>query len=199
MRRDLQTLRRIFRIVEWFVPYQGLEELYREIRAIVIQELDFHAEADNVARIAANFEGRTDVGFPRVGDELSTARVLTTHFETGVKITDKRRLEALGLDRGQLARQVVEIYCQQIFIDGVYHADPHPGNLLVRPERPTGAAADRLPRLRRGRRDLRQRCARGIVDFIQGALTRDTRKDRRRDEADGLCRARRRTSRCSTR
>ena len=64
VRRDLITLRRIFRIVEWFVPYQGLDELYREIRAIMIEELDYRAEADNTERIAANFEGRTDVALP---------------------------------------------------------------------------------------------------------------------------------------
>ena len=80
VRRDLNTLRRIFRIVEWFIPYQGLEELYREIRAIVMEELDYRAEAENAARIGANFEGRTDVAFPRVVAELSTTRVLVTHF-----------------------------------------------------------------------------------------------------------------------
>jgi ubiquinone biosynthesis protein len=176
VRRDLNTLRRIFRIVEWFIPYQGLEELYTEIRAIVMEELDYHAEADNAARIAANFEGRHDVAFPRVVSELSTARVLVTHFENGVKITDRAGVKGLGLDRGELARQVVEIYCQQIFTDGIYHADPHPGNLLVRPPTdgsgpPTivfldfGAVAE-IPAQVRG----------GIVELIQGALTRDTRR-----------------------
>src|SRR4030095_9114417 len=97
---------------------------------IIMEELDYRAEADNATRIAANFEGRTDVGFPRVVSELSTTRVLTTHFEAGVKITDKAGVKQLGLDRGQLARQVVEIYCQQIFSDGLSHADPHPGNRI---------------------------------------------------------------------
>ena len=63
---DLRALRRIFGVISWFVPYQGLERLYREIRAMVLQELDFRAEADNVERIAAHFAGRTDVGFPKV-------------------------------------------------------------------------------------------------------------------------------------
>jgi len=176
VRRDLSTLRRIFRIVEWFIPYQGLEELYREIRSIVMEELDYTAEANNAARIAANFEGRTDVGFPRVVHELSTMRVLVTHFEAGVKITDKAGVKQLGLDRGELARQVVEIYCQQIFTDGVYHADPHPGNLLVRsPATPGGpphivfldfGAVAEIPSNVRG----------GIVELLQGALTRDTRR-----------------------
>ena len=175
VRRDLNTLRRIFWIVGWFVPYQGLAELYREIRAIIMDELDYHAEAHNAERIAANFVGRSDVGFPTVVHELSTARVLTTHFEAGCKITDRPGVKQLGLDRGELARQVVEIYCQQIFTDGVYHADPHPGNLIVRPgvdgRPPTivfldfGAVAE-IPG------NVRQ----GMVELLQGALTRDTRR-----------------------
>jgi ubiquinone biosynthesis protein len=173
VRRDLATLRRIFRIIGWFIPYQGLDELYREIRAIVMEELDYRAEAENARRIGANFEGRDDVAFPYVVQELSTARVLVTHFEAGCKITDRAAVKQLGLDRGQLARQVVEIYCQQIFTDGIYHADPHPGNLLVRPREegqpPTivfldfGAVAE-IPANVRG----------GIVELLQGALMRDT-------------------------
>jgi ubiquinone biosynthesis protein len=175
VRRDLNTLRRIFWIVGWFVPYQGFNELYREIRSIVMDELDYVAEADNADRIAANFHGRHDVAFPKVVRELTTPRVLVTHFEHGCKITDKPGIKQLGLDRGELARQVVEIYCQQIFTDGVYHADPHPGNLIVRPgtgdEPPTivfidfGAVAE-IPG------NVRQ----GMVELVQGALTRDTRR-----------------------
>jgi len=175
VRRDLNTLRRIFWIIGWFVPYQGLGELYREIRAIILDELDYHAEAHNAERIAANFTGRTDVAFPRVVHELSTVRVLVTHFETGCKITDRASLKQRGLDPGALARQVVEIYCQQIFTDGVYHADPHPGNLIVRPgadgQPPTivfidfGAVAEIPGHVRQG-----------MVELLQGALTRDTRR-----------------------
>ena len=172
---DLRTLRRIFHIVQWFVPYQGLDELFREVRAIVLEELDFRAEATNVDRIAVNFEGRADVAFPTVVAELSTARLLVTHFEDGCKVSDVAALRRLGIDRGALARQVVEVYCQQIFTDGVYHADPHPGNLLVRvdPARPGedptlvfldfGAVAEIPPKLRQG-----------MVELLQGGLSGDT-------------------------
>ncbi|MEZ4368413.1 MAG: AarF/UbiB family protein [Kofleriaceae bacterium] len=170
---DLRTLRRIFRIIGRFVPYQGLDDVYREIRAIVLAELDYRTEAESGRRIAAHFEGRTDVAFPEVLDALSTARVLTTRFEPGCKISDGEALRRAGVDRGALARQVVEIYCQQIFTDGVYHADPHPGNLLVRTAPgggpPTvvfldfGAVAEIPPAMRQG-----------IVELIQGALGRDT-------------------------
>ncbi len=175
VRRDLLTLRRIFRITGWFVPYQGLEELYREIRSIVLEELDYRAEADNTELIASNFEGRTDVAFPKVVRELSTSRVLVTHFEAGCKITDKKAVKQLGLDRGQLARQVVEIYCQQIFTDGVYHADPHPGNLLVRPT--TEGAPPQIVFLDFGAvAEIPANVRAGIVELIQGALMRDTRR-----------------------
>lgn len=171
VKSDLATLRRIFRIVQFFVPYQGLEDVYREIRAMLKAELDFRAEADNVERIAHNFADRKDVVFPTVVRELSTQRVLTTHYESGVKVGDLSRLDRAGVDRGAVARLVVELYCQQIFTDGVYHADPHPGNLLVRASDHDmqvvfldfGAVAEISPQMRQG-----------IIELIQGALARDT-------------------------
>lgn len=175
VRRDLATLRRIFRIIGWFVPYQGLDELYREVRAIVMEELDYRAEAENAAAIAANFTGRTDVAFPRVIAPLSTARVLVTHFESGCKITDRAGVKALELDRGQLARQVVEIYCQQIFTDGIYHADPHPGNLIVRPA-PNGGPPTIVFLDFGAVAEIPGHVRAGIVELIQGALVRDTRR-----------------------
>jgi len=169
---DLRALRRIFGVISWFVPYQGMEQLYREIRAMVLQELDFRGEADNVERIASSFANRQDVAFPKVRRELSTARILTTEWIEGVKVSDRTRLVAIGVDRAQLARSVVQAYCQQIFTDGVYHADPHPGNLLVK-RAPTGevtivfidfgAVAEVSPRMRRG-----------IADLIQAGIARDT-------------------------
>lgn len=174
VRIDLRALRRIFRVISYFIPYKGLEGIYREIRDMILQELDFRAEADNITRIAALFVGRRDVGFPRVVRELSTSRVLTTEWIDGVKVSDRARLAALGVDRGKLARGVVTAYCQQIFTDGVYHADPHPGNLMVR-KGPSGevnivfidfgAVAEVSPRMRRG-----------IADLIGAALARDTSK-----------------------
>lgn len=170
---DLKTLRKIFAVISWFVPYQGMESLYREISAMILQELDFRGEADNVDRIAASFDKRkSDVAFPTVRRELSTARILTTEWIDGVKVSDRVRLNVLGIDRGKLARSVVNAYCKQIFTDGVYHADPHPGNLLVRKDAngnvtivfiDFGAVAEVSPKMRRG-----------IVDLIQAGIARDT-------------------------
>ncbi len=173
-RSDLRTMRRILRIVASFVPQEGLDEVHAEVEAMIAEELDFRAEADNVDRIAENFRGRLDVRFPRVVRSHSTARILTSHFEEGTKIGDLTRLDRLGVSRAQLAKLVVETYCQQIFVDGIYHADPHPGNLLVR-KTPDGQLS--IVFLDFGAvacvsKNMRQ----GIADFLQAALARDTQR-----------------------
>jgi predicted unusual protein kinase regulating ubiquinone biosynthesis (AarF/ABC1/UbiB family) len=171
---DLRVLRLVFRVFGWFAPYHGFDGVYREIRQMVLAELDFRAEAANIERIAGLFHGRSDVVFPTVVRELSTGRVLVLHWLDGVKVSDRPRLEALGVDRTLLAKAVVSAYCKQIFTDGVYHADPHPGNLMVQRDAAGamvivfidfGAVAEVSPSMRRG-----------IADLIQGAISRDTQR-----------------------
>src|SRR5882757_2727225 len=176
VRTDLRALRRIFGLLRWFMPDYGFDTIYREIREMVLAELDFRLEAAAMQKIAANFQGRAaaNVRFPRVMTAFSTARVLTTEWIEGAKVADLARLEAEHIDRRKAARICVEAYCQQIFVDGLYHADPHPGNLLLQPppvagETPTivfldfGATASVSEGMRRG-----------MVSFLQGAITRDT-------------------------
>ncbi len=174
VRSDLRILQRIFAIVGRFMPHHGLNNVYREIRTMILAELDFHAEAANILRIEANFLNRDDIVFPQVIKELSTTRVLTTEFETGLKVSNIQQLKRNGIDSQVLARRIVETYCQQIFTDGVYHADPHPGNLLVR-DNPSniggisivfldfGAVAEVSPQMRQG-----------IIELLQGGLAGDT-------------------------
>ncbi len=167
---DLRALRRIFRVISWFLPYAGLDAVYAEIRAMVLKELDFRAEAVGLERVAANFASRADVGFPKVFHDYSSSHVLVTEWIDGIKVGDIARLDAAGVDRRVIARRAVEAYCKQIFTDGVYHADPHPGNLLVQPQSASrivfldfGAVAEVSPAMRQG-----------LVEVIQGALSRDT-------------------------
>ncbi|MCC6748751.1 MAG: AarF/ABC1/UbiB kinase family protein [Deltaproteobacteria bacterium] len=170
VRSDLAALRRIFSLINRFVPYHGLDAIYHEIRAMVLQELDFTSEARNAELIAKNFAGREDVRFPQVVRDLTTPRVLTTEFVDAVKINDLKGLERLQVDRKALARLVIESYCQQIFHHGLYHADPHPGNILVSAG-PTihfldfGAVAV-----------LSEQMRGGLVTLLQGAINRDTQK-----------------------
>ncbi len=198
VRIDLAALGRIFWLLHWIAPAHGLDAVFVEIRAMVMQELDFSAEASNLQRISENF-GRykppLPVEFPKVISELSTPRVLTTTWMDGIKVSNLSRLDELGVDRDKLARTVVTAYCQQIFRDGLYHADPHPGNLLVLPpptetgEAKSGAESDAVPTpwLTLGGAklvfldfgavaELSPKMRRGIVDVLQAGLTRDTQK-----------------------
>ena len=168
VRLDLKTIRRIMAIVQWFVPVQGLDAYYHQIKELLKQELDFKGEADNIERIAKNFEKDARVHFPVPVRELSTTRVLTTTFVEGKKLTDLAGLDAMGIDKKELASRLVRVYCQMIFVDGVYHADPHPGNILV-DERGDlvlldfGAVAELSPQMREG-----------IPEFLEGVIRRDT-------------------------
>ena len=129
---DLTAIRRILGIVQFFTRLRGIESYHTEISAMIREELDFRQEARNIARIASHFTADSMVGFPSVVDELSTERVLTTELVDGTKVTDLGELARRGIDRTALAQRILTAYCQMIFVDGVYHADPHPGNILVR-------------------------------------------------------------------
>ncbi len=164
---DLNTLRRIVDVVAFFIPAQAaLGTVYREVEQMLMAELDFRREATSLTRISANFIHDDGVLFPSVHPELSTQRVLTTTFMHGVKIT---RMDRNDRDRRhRLAVQVIHAYCQQIFEHGVYHADPHPGNLLVTDDDRLiivdfGAVAELSPEMRQG-----------IVDLLQGVLASNT-------------------------
>jgi ubiquinone biosynthesis protein len=168
VRLDLKTIRRIMQIVQFFVPVRGLEAYYHQIRELLTQELDFALEADHIERIAKNFTGDASVVFPRPVRDVCTARVLTTTFVEGVKISDVSRLDALGVDKKDVARRIVRLYCQMIFVDGIYHADPHPGNVLAQADGRIvlldfGAVAELSPQMREG-----------IPEFLEGVLRRDT-------------------------
>ncbi|MBX3226643.1 MAG: AarF/ABC1/UbiB kinase family protein [Labilithrix sp.] len=168
VRLDLRTIRRILRIVQWFVPVQGLDGYYHQIKELLSRELDFTLEADNIERIARNFSKDSRVLFPTPIRELSTKRVITATFVEGKKLGDLAALDEMGIDKKDLASRLVRAYCQMIFVDGVYHADPHPGNILVDAEGNLilldfGAVAE-----------LSQPMREGIPEFLEGVLRRDT-------------------------
>ena len=171
---DLRALKRIFGLLRWFMPDYGFDTIYREIREMVSAELDYRLEAAAMQKIAANFAGRPHVRFPRVMTEFSTARVLTTEWIEGAKVADLPRLEAERIDRRKAAQICVEAYCQQIFVDGLYHADPHPGNLLLQPPAVAGDTPTIVFLDFGATASVSEGMRRGMVSFLQGAITRDT-------------------------
>ena len=111
-----------------------MEEYPDDIAQMIRDELDFRQEARNIDTFTANFARNHEVHFPVVVQERSSQRVLTTEFVEGTKVTDFEGLAANGVDRAALAKRILTAACQMIFVDGVFHADPHPGNIIVHPD-----------------------------------------------------------------
>jgi predicted unusual protein kinase regulating ubiquinone biosynthesis (AarF/ABC1/UbiB family) len=104
------------------------------VQKYVPLELDFLHEATNAERMAQNLATRTDVLVPAVIREHTTRRVLVLEYMPGIRITDVDALRAHGLDAAELSRRLLDVFCEQMLVHGFFHADPHPGNILVRPD-----------------------------------------------------------------
>src|SRR5688572_10680333 len=170
VRLDLTAIRRILGIIQFFTRIRGLESYHSEVREMILEELDFSKEAEHIALIASHFAADPMVGLPVVVPEFSTRRILTTEFVDGTKVTDVAELESHGIDRTALAERILTAYCRMIFIDGVYHADPHPGNILVRRDGSIvfldfGAVGELSPQMKDG-----------IPMFLEGVIRRDNGK-----------------------
>jgi predicted unusual protein kinase regulating ubiquinone biosynthesis (AarF/ABC1/UbiB family) len=134
---DLALLRRLAALVERFPRLsrgQPWVSLVDEFGTKLFEELDYVHEAYLTDRFRANVQGLPHIYAPRVYWEYSSRRVLTTEYITGIKVTEKEQLEAAHVDIPALLSQGVRANLKQLFEDGLFHADPHPGNLLVRPE-----------------------------------------------------------------
>jgi predicted unusual protein kinase regulating ubiquinone biosynthesis (AarF/ABC1/UbiB family) len=129
------------RVIRWTLPLLmrfvedarsfSLETLADEFEKTINQEMDYEREGEMLQRIRENFAANDDVRIPQLIDSHSTRRVLTMEYVGGTKINDLGELDARGLDRSDLATSLQETYLQMIVEDGVFHADPHPGNLAV--------------------------------------------------------------------
>lgn len=132
---DLEVLHGLALLAEHIpdlVPYRptaSVAEMARTLR----RELDFGREERNLQQFAQLFRNDPTIKIPRGITELSTPRVLTMERIDGVSIADTGELIALGYDLEEVARRGARLYMEMIFVHGYYHADPHPGNILVLP------------------------------------------------------------------
>jgi ubiquinone biosynthesis protein len=107
-------------------------QLVDEFERVLAKELDFLTEASHLERFRHEFRTDHDVYVPAVHGELTSRTVLVTEFIEGIKVSDVQRLEQAGIDRKDLARRGADVVLRQVFHHGFFHADPHPGNILVR-------------------------------------------------------------------
>ncbi|WP_084802638.1 AarF/ABC1/UbiB kinase family protein [Halorientalis sp. IM1011] len=131
---DLRVIRWSLPIIMRFVDETrsfSLETLADEFAKTIRQEMDYGRERRMLEEISENFADDRRVRIPDVDRSRSTGRVLTMEYVEGTKISNIRELDDLGVDRTAVAETLQRVYLQMIVEDGVFHADPHPGNLAV--------------------------------------------------------------------
>ena len=128
---DLKIIRRLVNWAGWFFKVKGLDFIYSQVVRMIREELDFEQEAAYLREIGANLQEEAGVIIPEVIERLSRRRVLTLAYAGGVNISRVARLDEWGIDREALARRLLRTFCKMIFVDGIYHADPHAGNIHV--------------------------------------------------------------------
>jgi len=131
---DLRVIRWSLPILIYFVDDArsfSLENLADEFAKTIREEMDYAREAAMLEEIKGNFADDDRFLIPSVIDSHSSARVLTMEYVGGTKINDHESLDRKGIDRSRLAENLQRSYMQMIVDDGVFHADPHPGNLAV--------------------------------------------------------------------
>ncbi len=137
--RDLELLHALAALVERTIPESRIYSpgaLVDQFDRAITSELDFTLEADHAAKFARNFEGNPNVRFPHVYKEASSKQVLTLEYLPGLKVYDAIREK--GFIGEKIAKTSVGIIIKMVFEDGFFHADPHPGNILIlgEPETP---------------------------------------------------------------
>ena len=132
---DLAMIRRLVRLLLWWSGKGSrkadFDRLFQEFSQGLASELDFEAEARAAAEIAQNLSGDPAIQVPKVIASHTRRRVLTMEYAPCVNIADRAGLAALRVDPATVLEIIARAYAKQVFEDGFFHADPHPGNLFV--------------------------------------------------------------------
>jgi len=135
---DLEIGRGIAEFFQHHTPWGGAGRdwigIYEECRRTLWEEVDYLNEGRNADTFRRNFRDMPQIAVPKVYWRYTSPRLLTLEYLPGIKISDYEALSAAGLDRKALARLGAEAYLRQLLKDGFFHADPHPGNIAVKPD-----------------------------------------------------------------
>lgn len=136
VRIDLSALQIV---AQWLMRYPPIArranapKLMDEFAVTLWEELNYESEMDNADRFRAMYATNPAVQIPHIYRELSTNRVIVMEDVSAIKLTDMEALEAAGIDTHRVADLLLDVYFRQVFIEAFFHADPHPGNLFIKP------------------------------------------------------------------
>ncbi|WP_238579131.1 ABC1 kinase family protein [Neobacillus niacini] len=135
----VQTDFRVLAIIIWFadhfVPipkgFINFKVLFNELKQVIERELDYTKELDTILFFRERFKDMDVVKIPSVYSELSTSNVLVMEWVEGIRLTDIKAMEQVAVSREELAQRLIKVFLPQWLEPGRFHADPHPGNVLV--------------------------------------------------------------------
>ena len=134
---DIEILRKVTKFAERFPSLNENADwagMLREFDETIHEEMDYSAEGKNAERFTENFKEWTNVHVPKIHWNATSSKVLTMEFIEGDKVTELEKLKNRGVSPEKVNRLLIRTYLKQLLEDGFFHADPHPGNLLVMPD-----------------------------------------------------------------
>src|SRR5579875_385397 len=134
VRLDIGVLKRLVPLVGRFIDPAlrfTAESIVNQFSETIIEEMDYKLEAEHLSRIRRNLKDERGILVPNIFPDISTSKILVMQYLPGVKITDVKKIEELGLDRKRLARKITRVFLRMVLSQDIFHADPHPGNISV--------------------------------------------------------------------
>ncbi|VAI90966.1 unnamed protein product [Triticum turgidum subsp. durum] len=142
---DLKNAKSLIEWIAWAEPQYDFNPMIDEWCKEAPKELDFNHEAENTRTVSKNLSRKTEGGSGSVSSDVdvlipeiiqSTEKILILEYMDGIRLHDNDSLEEYGVDKKRLVEEITRAYAHQIYIDGFFNGDPHPGNFLVSKEPP---------------------------------------------------------------
>ena len=134
---DVRVVQNLVFVLEQFIDHhiiRSTRTIIDEFSRVIAEEMDFLHEADNVERFGDLFRDSDFVIIPRIYREVTTTRILVMQFFEGFRVDEVDKILKHNINTQQMIENLIEFYGDQLLVHGFFHADPHPGNILIRPD-----------------------------------------------------------------